>query len=100
MVQVMRRFSDDFKAQVLASVASGMSVAEATRHYGLGKNAVYEWRNVAAAKADSVTVPKTELVRLQTRIDDLERLTGRLAVENDILKKVERNRLRNRSETK
>jgi transposase-like protein len=98
MSQKRRIFSDEFKAKVLAEVSSGKSMAEVTRQYSLAKNAVYDWRNQAAAGSDSVTLPKRELSALESKIASLERLVGRLSVENDFLKKLEKLESVDRSE--
>jgi transposase-like protein len=65
-------------------------MAEVTRQYSLSKNAIYDWRNQAAADADSVSVPKRDLSAMESKIASLERLVGRLSVENDFLKKLEK----------
>jgi transposase len=85
-----RVFSDEFKAKVLAEVSSGRSMAEVIRQYGLSKNAIYDWRNQAASASDSVSVSRGELTELNSKIAVLERLVGRLSVENDFLKKLEK----------
>jgi transposase len=82
-----RIFDASFKRRVLDEVAGGRSVAEVTRAYGLSKNAVCEWRNELGRGGEIVEVTRREVEEQQKRIADLERLVGRLSVENDILKK-------------
>jgi transposase-like protein len=60
-----RKFTDAFKAKVLSEVASGRSVAEVTRQYNLGKNAIYEWQSSVAARDAVVCVPQSELTELK-----------------------------------
>lgn len=83
-----RRFRDEFKDKVLREVSSGKSIAEVTRQHGLSKNSVYEWQAAAAAQTSTVPVPQRELADLHDKIAELERLVGRLSLENDILKKL------------
>jgi transposase len=87
-----RQFCEEFKSKVLQDVSSGKSVAEVTRKYNLSKNSIYEWKNAADARGATVSLPQSELSALQAKVADLERLVGRLSVENDVLKKVERHR--------
>jgi len=72
---------------VLDEVAGGRSIAEVTRAYGLSKNAVYDWRIEFGRGGEVVEVTRREVEDQQKRIADLERMVGRLSVENDILKK-------------
>jgi transposase len=84
-----RTFSDEFKAKVLGEVRSGKPVAEVTRRYNLSKNAIYDWQTAAATRSATVEINQSDLSALQTKVADLEKLVGRLTLENDILKKLE-----------
>jgi transposase len=90
MSRKRRVFTDEFKVKVLGEVASGRPMAEVIRQYGLSKNAIYDWRNQAAFDTESVCVSRSELTELNSKIAALERLVGRLSVENDFLKKLEK----------
>jgi len=94
-----RTFDDSFKSKVLREVDAGKSIAEATRQYHLSKNSIYDWRNSAAAEAAMVSVPQRELTDLQNKVAALERMVGHLALENDILKKLERIEAQRESES-
>jgi transposase-like protein len=83
-----RQFTEEFKLRVLSEVASGKSIAEVTRSFNLSKNSVREWQDQAARATEMVMVNQQQLTAMKTTIADLERLVGRLAAENDILKKV------------
>jgi transposase len=89
MSRKRRVFTDEFKAKVLAEVASGRSMAEVIRQYGLSKNAIYDWRNQSAYDKETISVSRSELSKLNSKVADLERLVGRLSIENDFLKKLE-----------
>lgn len=99
MSQKRRKFSDAFKQKVLHEVSGGKSVAEVTRQYSLSKNAVYEWQSRAAADGMSVAVPQRELSDLHDKIAALERVVGRLTLENDLLKKLRQAQSRTETET-
>jgi transposase-like protein len=90
MSRKRRVFTDEFKAKVLSEVASGRSMAEVIRQYGLSKNAIYDWRNQAAFDTETVSVSRRALTELNSKVSALERLVGRLSVENDFLKKLEK----------
>ena len=90
MSRKRRVFTDEFKARILSEVASGRSMADVIRQYGLSKNAIYDWRNQSAFGTQSVSVSRSELTELNSKITALERLVGRLSVENDFLKKLEK----------
>lgn len=48
----MKRFSQEFKQEVLNTIASGkMTVAQATRHYKLGSSTINYWRAQQTKKA-------------------------------------------------
>lgn len=95
-----RKFNDEFKAKVLSEVRSGKSIAEVTRQYHLSKNAIYDWQAADATRAATIEISQSELSALQAKVADLERLVGRLALENDILKKLEECQERQENENK
>lgn len=95
-----RKFSDEFKAKVLGEVRSGKSIAEVTRQYHLSKNAIYDWQTAAATQSATIEISQSELSALQAKVADLERLVGRLTLENDILKKLEEYQERKENENK
>jgi transposase len=86
-----KRFTRDFKLQVARAYDSGVSVAELARRFEIHANIIYRWsrqyRNDpqgAFQSADDTTqVPK----EAEQKIAELERMIGRLTVENDFLKK-------------
>lgn len=91
MAATRRRFTREFKLKVVRAFESGMSVAELTRQFDIHANLVYKWtqeyRNnptgafrASASETDGHQSP-------EQRIAELERVIGRLTVENDFLKK-------------
>lgn len=86
-----KRFTREFKLQIVRAVESGVSVAELTRQFDLHANLVYKWRQEYRNNPSGAfrgTASETELPQqAEQRIAELERVIGRLTVENDFLKK-------------
>lgn len=82
-----RNFSPTFKKQVIAELTSGTSTsAQVCRKYNLCQGVLYRWKKqFDGGKLDNEV---NQEVVLQARIEDLEKLAGKLALENDFLKKV------------
>jgi transposase len=86
-----KRFTREFKLQVVRAFESGVSVGELTRQFDLHANLVYTWtqeyrNNPTGAfhgTASAGEVPQ----QAEQRVAELERIIGRLTVENDFLKK-------------
>lgn len=86
-----RRFTPEFKSQVVLEVVSGtMSVAEACRKYRLDHQVLSRWKNEFLEKAAQLFSGDPQREEDQKRIADLERLVGRLTMEVEILKKASR----------
>jgi transposase len=86
-----RRFTREFKLRVVRAFESGQSVAELTRQYDIHANLVYKWSQEFRNNPKGAfrgTASETDPVQsAEQRIADLERIIGRLTVENDFLKK-------------
>jgi transposase len=87
MSRKRRVYDDAFKRQCLAEVACGKSMAEVTRQYGLSKNSLYEWRVQVGPDSEPAGITSRELSALESQVKELERMVGRLSLENDLLKK-------------
>jgi putative transposase len=83
-----RRFTPEFKAQVALEVISGIkSAAEACREYNLKHSVVSEWKAILLANAANVFDNPAARSEEQKRIEELERMIGRQAMELEIRKK-------------
>jgi len=83
-----RRFTPEFKAQVVLEVISGAkSAAEVCRQYQLKPQLVTEWKATFLANAANAFQAEAQLREAQTRIVELERLVGRQALELEVAKK-------------
>ena len=81
-----RSYSLEFKRQVVEELLSGESrPAQLCRRYNIQSSVVYHWkRQYSRGKFDN---EPTEEAALRDRIEKLERLVGRLTLENEFLKK-------------
>lgn len=84
-----RRFTAEFKAQVVLELLSGAkSSAEPCREHQLASSVLADWKAHFLGRAASLFTSADQHDHQDaTRIAQLERLVGRLALENDILKK-------------
>ncbi len=81
-----RNFSVEFKRQVVEDVMSGESrPAQICRRYNISSSLLYHWkRQYSRGRFNN---EPTEEAALKDRIEKLERLVGRLTLENEFLKK-------------
>mgnify|MGYP001614569161 CR=1 FL=1 len=90
MSTTRRRFTKDFKLTVVREFTAGTSAAELIRKHDIHANLVYKWTQEyrlnpsgAFRSASDVQCEPGEV----TRLAELERMIGRLTMENDFLKK-------------
>lgn len=95
MVKSRPRYSKEFKVRVCQEVASGATVAEVSRKHDVHPNLVYRWCTLyrqkpdkAFAKGSGQKTPDTTGGISAARTAELERLVGRLTLENEFLKKM------------
>jgi transposase-like protein len=81
-----RGFSLEFKRQIVAELLSGESrPAQLCRRYNITLSLLYYWkRQYSRGKFNN---EPTEQAALKDRIEKLERLVGRLTLENEFLKR-------------
>ena len=81
-----RSFSLEFKRRVVEELLSGESrPAQLCRRYNITSSVLYHWkRQYSRGKFDN---EPTQEGALKERIEKLERLVGRLTLENEFLKK-------------
>ena len=81
-----RSFSFEFKRQVAEELLSGQSrPAQLCRRYNITPSVLYHWkRQYSRGKFNN---EPTEEAALKDRIDRLERLVGKLTLENEFLKR-------------
>lgn len=81
-----RSFSLEFKRQVVQELLSGESgPAQLCRRHNIGPSLIYHWkRQYSRGKFEN---EPTEEAALKDRVEKLERLVGKLTLENEFLKK-------------
>ena len=84
-----RKFTAEFKAQVVLELLSGAkSNVELCREHQIASSVLADWRTSFLARAASLfKAPDSHDHQEAIRVAELERLVGRLTLENDILKK-------------
>ena len=87
-----RSFNLEFKRQVVEELLSGESrPAQLCRRYNISPSLLYHWkRQYSRGKFNN---EPTEEAALKDRIEKLERLVGRLTLENEFLKRGVQNSL-------
>jgi transposase len=83
-----RTFTKEFKLKVLAELDGGLGLAQASRKYQVHPNTIRNWRLQARKYKDRAFAGRGKAYTDEARIAELERMVGRLTMENDLLKKV------------
>ena len=88
-----RRFTQDFKRSLIEQLLSEtVTPLELCRRYHISSGQLYTWkRHYAQGKLDPEPSREAELA---ARVQELERLLGRLTLENEFLRKAVRHSLR------
>jgi transposase len=81
-----RKFSNEFKRQVVEEHLSGVSTAaQLMRRHDISSGLLYHWKEqYTKGRFDN---PPTHEAALEERVRQLEQLVGRLTLENEFLKK-------------
>jgi transposase len=92
-IQRRRRYSVDQKLAVLREATEpGMTISYVARRHGIAPSLIFGWRRrmseggKEAIRADDEVVAKAELLALQKRVRELERVLGKKTLENEILR--------------
>ena len=91
MARKKRQFTREFKIQVVQTYEGGTPVSELSRRYDVHQNLIYAWVDQYRANPDEAFRSSNRAtdspMAAEQRIAELERMVGRLTVENDVLKK-------------
>jgi len=82
-----RKFTPEFKLQVLAEIAAGKSIAQAAREHQLHPTLINRWQKQHRQYTNRSFAGNGRAYTDEARIAELERMVGRLTMENDLLKK-------------
>jgi transposase-like protein len=84
-----RVFSREFKLRVIHEIGAGKTQAQICREHHLNHNVVSRWCREHRQHKDKAFPGKAWAAQTdEARIANLERMVGRLTMENDLLKKV------------
>lgn len=90
-MSIQRSFSPQFRREVVQQILSGQkSRAEVCREYNLAPRVVGRWKSAYLQKGEQAfhrQRPTAEELSVPKQVHELERLCGRLALENELLKK-------------
>ena len=78
-----KRYSEEFKRQIIDLYLSGKSVSELAEEYGLVEQTIYKWKKLYAP---SITVDENKTISMK-EYKDLQKKMHELEMENEILKK-------------
>jgi transposase len=92
-VQRRRRYTAEQKmALVQEAMQPGMTISYVARRHGISASLIFGWRRrmseggKEAIRADDEVVAKAEILALQKRVRELERVLGKKTLENEILR--------------
>lgn len=88
-----RNHSREFKLECCRQIATGRKrPAQVCRGHNLAESLLARWREEYEARGEEAFGEKrtSETAALEARIAELERFCGKLALENEVLKKVSR----------
>jgi transposase len=88
MARGRRKFTKEFKLQVLNEVDAGKSIAQASREHNIHSTLICKWRRDYDKNPEKAFPGNGNTASMEARIAELERMVGRLTMENDLLKKV------------
>jgi transposase len=94
-----RRFSAAFKQQVIGELLSGVcSLAQLSRRHDVSSGLILYWKKRYEGGGGLVEGPARSEKQYVARIAELERMVGRLTMENELLKKAVEYTARRRKE--
>lgn len=82
-----RRFTREFKLQVVRELEAGKTPAQAAREYHIHPTLIVRWRQEHLRYAERAFTGNGHPYKEEARIAELERLIGQLTRENALLKK-------------
>lgn len=77
-----RRFTREFKLQVVREVESGKSIAQAAREYQIHPTMIGRWRKENLRCPERAFSGNGNSLKSETCVAELERMVGQLTMEN------------------
>jgi transposase len=89
MKRERRSFSNDFKKQIVESIVAGTATqAEMAREYKISPVLINKWKKDYKTGKFFENVDSQDIAKLELRVRELERLLGKITLENEMLKKI------------
>jgi transposase len=82
-----RKLTKEFKLQVIAEVEAGKPMSQVAREHQVNATTIAKWRKQLRQYKDKAFVGNGHADTDEARTAELERMLGRLTMENDLLKK-------------
>lgn len=82
-----RRFTKEFKLQVIREVEAGKSLAQAAREHEIHVNLIAKWRDQLAKYGGEAFQGNGNAYTHEAKVAELERVIGQFATENALLKR-------------
>ena len=82
-----RQFTKEFKLQIIREIEAGKSQSEVAREHQLSITTIVKWRKQHRQYKDRAFAGNGHAYTEPARVAELERMVGRLTMENDFLKK-------------
>ena len=87
-MRIRRTFSQEFKREIAETIVSGKATQlELSRKYGIAPVLISRWKKEYYA-GKFFENKSTDYARFEIRVKELERMVGRLTMENDTLKEI------------
>jgi transposase len=87
MTKTRRKYNREFKLSVIAELDSGKPLVQIAREHGIHPSLPCRWKDEFASNPEGAFRGNGCRYKEGARIDELERLLGRLYAENELLKK-------------
>ncbi len=89
MKRQRRSFGNDFKKQIVESIVSGSATqAELAREYNVSPVLINKWKKDYRAGKFFENVDSQDMAKFKLRVSELEKLLGKITLENEMLKKI------------
>lgn len=82
-----RQFSREFKQEIIAEVESGKSISQVAREHEIHPLTISRWKKEEKEYGGKAFSGHGVVYKYESRIAELERKIGQMAMENDLLKK-------------
>lgn len=95
-----RKFSREFKLEVLHDLESGKNIAQVCREKEIDHSLICSWKKEYEKNPDFAFSGKGNPSSTETKVEQLERVIGQLYLEKEFLKKVVNSLQKRLAETK